>query len=1398
MSDDTAVKISLLFKDVSNDNYFSKYSSHILASIIILCLIIGLITYYKIKNQLGSYKYRRDAKTGELLWPDEKCLPYILPIAGHIDKLPGETIAGATDRNFKECVESMVKDKNNEYINPFNEIVAAALALSGTVMAGLGFVLNSVISLAEYIKNQFGGLNNILSKMKTEIKSIFQNDIFTSLSNSYRGIYNVAGKHTLFLTKFIKNVVKSIQIDYYRLFLYYLYYQLLRQAYTIAAGISAGTEAVAGFFTGNPEDGETSAGYYYKIYKSAEKELREKLILQQTFLTAHSTPLAPHIAGTDADTTKVMDQKYTLFSSDVYTEGWHDYKSTEKITFIQPMSLVAWENFAEWRNTRFNKVKKNLQSDIDFWDVPRRFIYKDQYFTEQWYNHSIPNHVSHDKIEKSLKDLFKNHYGAGDQATAQGAEMSSASKKNVSLEAEFITLPLTEEEEEEAAKECSGTPYPTIWPMGRYPGIVDNKVFHAGGGDANAAKKKHIFVGTYNQLRKISKGDEVGYYSDRRDKVLGLMKQQAINGKEALKEIEEYRGNQYKFHKQLHKCITITYTDETIPSQIYNTLKELGRGGNSDKSNQWIDADPDKNQVHISNITWNKGVGAGGVGDKALYPFPANFERYSQMNSHMAKFGKHWPPLYFRGYLPDYEQSGEYADIYDDPVKMKKYKALNPFYDDPIWFSSDLDFGMGERTAFLFDREKNKIEVTFPDKDWTKSEQVANPGYYNGKVRFNLQRYDFTRDGWWGNEIKLIDSWDTGRRVSGRYGGHSPLTASVDGEPWTQSKNLPTGKCPHAKRGEENVGRANKIGYMDYTHPNAAYCRVFGVPTIGSGAILTDEDHAHLDKDKQHINDAGLGDLDLGTLNAGEFSFMRKYALKPGKEANSSVQTDYYTVNEMEGATNHWVSKSREGVNESAVKSLKDIVYELRVTTNKAAPGHRSEFYVHEWEPTLPEKEGRAVVDKICNRTGGGGLRNWKDNKGRFNEIRQLKEKALFFGQRAPDGRGDTIEAPRDDDNDDWTTSEFISAGWGNVTFGTVWWKQTEKVSAKNAILEDQVMTDVCEPGWEFNLGRHETTKTVKIDNRNGTHTCEMNNMTLYSQLQFCFGINSPIFLKNGKKVYIQDVKLGDILSDGSIVTSTTISEIGANEIYMLPCSSLEEPILVSNKHKVELITYTDGLREKSFVQAEQHPEAVKCDNYEHNILYCVCTNTSRIVINDYVFQDWNEIGAVDYYELFNFFNKTPYFKNLNKFGIFLDNDVKEMIHNQLASGLWGKTPIRLHNKSVCNLDEIKIGDVLTSGDRVLSIIKTKCDDVDIYKHNIEGKTFYGSKNISYYPKTNTTDDNNSVDLLLKDISSKCAEGLPGDCEKVLYHFITNSGSIPINGIKFAFHNHALQHILSI
>ena len=1329
----TATKISLLFKDTSNDNYFSKYSSHILACVIILFIIIGLITYYKIKNELVDYKYRRDAN-GEILWPKNKCLPHILPIAGHISKLPGENIAGATHRNFKECVDSMVRDKNNEYINPFNEIVAASLALSGTVMAGFGFVLNSVTALVDYIKGQFGGLNNILTRMKTEIKSILKDDIFYKLSSSYKGIYNVAGTHMLYLKQKITEMVELARLEYFRYALYYLYYSLLRIAYEFGGGLNE-----INTFIGGNKDSETGMGYYYRIYAAAEKELKSKLTKQQALFTAYGEPLAPHIGGEDGDTTKLMDQNYTLFSTTNYSNGWNNYSGTSYVSFIQPMSKSNWKKYRNDRNNRYNRIIQKISEDIALWEKPNTFRYRDHYFTEDWWKQTLgPDEHINRRLLMSLKQIFENYYGFSYE---DGAVMSPHAKNTMSLEEEWIYLPLSQQQRQHAIDNEITANTATDWPSGHNRKNHYNSIFHDGSGpnpedskeghiklhEGPEVHKEGIFIGTFNQLRQISGGpdNEVGYFAERRDMVLGLMKQQAKNSQEAMDEINKYKDNDiYGFNKLVNNCITITYTTSTIPNQINNSLKALGRNADkNDKSNQWIEVDVGNRQIHLSNVKWKWGVGdyVGG----GLYPFPVQYANETDMQEHINKMGAYWPPLYFRGF-----NGGD-------------------FNDNPIWFSADTDFGLGQRSAFLFDRTKNKIQVRLGPKNGDSA-----LGYYNGEVKFELQIYEFTRNGWWGNEIKLEGSLQTKTELS-----------SLEA------------KCKDSLVAP---------GFVDYTAPNAAFCRVFGYPTVGSiGGPSGDEDAPTTNY--QYISDSwsleGIGDLDsLGPhLNPATFSFKRKYAKDPKTHK-------YYSMKQMEDYLEHDITPSgRQNVNKSARDSIKAIVKGLKEGASKT----KHEFYVHLSEPLITDGK----VGKVCNRTGGSALRNRKDNADRGPELAVIENEKNKFGKFNPDtGGGDWSECKDASCGD--TVEAGYRKGWGTITFPTVWWKQTEKEDVKNAILNDQIFTTVCEPGWEFNLGPYETTHHVKIENRNRKHTCIMDNITLYSQLQFCFGIDSPIFLNNGNKVNIQDVKLGDVLCDGSIVTSTATSEVGDNEVYMMPSSSSDYPILVSNQHKVELISYSDdGLREKHFVKAETHPDAVKYENYTHNVLYCISTNTSRIIINDYVFQDWNEIGAVDYYELFNFFNNTKYFKNLNKFGIFLDYDVKEMIHTQLASGFWGKTPIRLFNKNVCNLDEIKIGDILTSGEKVLSIIKTKCDDVDIYKHKIQGKTFYGSKNISYYP--NKDKNNEIVDLLLNDGPIKCKDGLPGDGENILYHFITNSGYIPINGITFAYHNHALQHILS-
>ena len=67
----------------------------------------------------------------------------------------------------------------------------------------------------------------------------------------------------------------------------------------------------------------------------------------------------------------------------------------------------------------------------------------------------------------------------------------------------------------------------------------------------------------------------------------------------------------------------------------------------------------------------------------------------------------------------------------------------------------------------------------------------------------------------------------------------------------------------------------------------------------------------------------------------------------------------------------------------------------------------------------------------------------------------------------------------------------------------------------------------------------------MTLSAHDGEYQVRFRNPSVYVNVSVtCFGKNTVIPLQNNKTVYIQDIKLGDVLEDGSIVTSTSKSLI--------------------------------------------------------------------------------------------------------------------------------------------------------------------------------------------------------------------------------------------------------------
>ena len=110
----------------------------------------------------------------------------------------------------------------------------------------------------------------------------------------------------------------------------------------------------------------------------------------------------------------------------------------------------------------------------------------------------------------------------------------------------------------------------------------------------------------------------------------------------------------------------------------------------------------------------------------------------------------------------------------------------------------------------------------------------------------------------------------------------------------------------------------------------------------------------------------------------------------------------------------------------------------------------------------------------------------------------------------------------------------------------------------------------------------------------------------------FCFHPETFIELQNSNIIQFKSIKIGDILSDGSIVEKVIVHENNLNEMYEFPSG-----IKITGNHEV--------LYNEKFILVKDHPDAV--NTYENiNLVYDIITNTHRIPIGNYIFYDGTEL----------------------------------------------------------------------------------------------------------------------------------------------------------------------------
>jgi hypothetical protein len=189
----------------------------------------------------------------------------------------------------------------------------------------------------------------------------------------------------------------------------------------------------------------------------------------------------------------------------------------------------------------------------------------------------------------------------------------------------------------------------------------------------------------------------------------------------------------------------------------------------------------------------------------------------------------------------------------------------------------------------------------------------------------------------------------------------------------------------------------------------------------------------------------------------------------------------------------------------------------------------------------------------------------------------------------------------------------------------------------------------------------------------------------------FCFDPETILILHNGSQKKISEIKVGDILEDHSVVTSTMIFD--SNIAVMYDVSG----VIVSGNHLFK--DPTDNI----WKEVELSSIAVKV-NYSKPYLYCINTSSNTISINGITFRDFEEISDK---AIIKKIQKLIYNEKKSSY---LINYEELAITGTYETGLQANTQIIMTDSSTKSIVDIQIGDKLKNNNIVVGLVKHICD----------------------------------------------------------------------------------------
>ena len=260
-----------------------------------------------------------------------------------------------------------------------------------------------------------------------------------------------------------------------------------------------------------------------------------------------------------------------------------------------------------------------------------------------------------------------------------------------------------------------------------------------------------------------------------------------------------------------------------------------------------------------------------------------------------------------------------------------------------------------------------------------------------------------------------------------------------------------------------------------------------------------------------------------------------------------------------------------------------------------------------------------------------------------------------------------------------------------------------------------------------------------------------------------CFAKNTLIEMYDGTVQEIKYINLGDKLKNESIVTACILFDASEQNIYKL------HEVFVTGEHRV-------FHPEKKWIKVKDHPDSLYIPLFNEPVVYCLNTDKKMFTIGDTIFSDWDDIDENVLADLQ---------KNCVSVGYLPDKFTFADIHTHLDSGFHRDTEITLHNGKIVKIVDIKVNDILITGEKVLGLIIISAYDMDVYTYSFAGgKSLCGTENIHIN------------DPILGVMNGFQMDKVRCEGEMCLFHLLTDSKFFIANNIRVNDYNSGIDRYL--